>query len=75
VEQKLFVYGFNEKANRWEILDREFQKVKRKLRSSSPTSGSRIIEVIDGNFENRGELLLATGTTASTSASITPRTR
>jgi len=59
VEQKLFVYGFNEKANRWEILDREFQKVKRKLLQQLTNFGQPIIEVIDGNFENRGELLLA----------------
>ncbi|MFL5389264.1 MAG: SpoVR family protein, partial [Myxococcales bacterium] len=58
-EQKLFVYGFNEKANRWEILDREFQKVKRKLLQQLTNFGQPIIEVVDGNFENRGELLLA----------------
>jgi len=58
-EQKLFVYGFNEKANRWEILDREFQKVKKKLLQQLTNFGQPIIEVIDGNFENRGELLLA----------------
>src|SRR5438132_15598 len=27
VDQKLFTYAFNEKGNRWEIRDREFQKV------------------------------------------------
>jgi stage V sporulation protein R len=59
VEQKLFVYGFNEKGNRWEILDREFHKVKRKLLQQLTNFGQPIIEVVDGNFENRGELLLA----------------
>ena len=58
-EQKLFVYGFNEKGNRWEILDREFQKVKQKLLQQLTNFGQPIIEVVDGNFENRGELLLA----------------
>ena len=58
-EQKLFVYGFNEKANRWEILDREFQKVKKKLLQQLTNFGQPIIEVVDANFENRGELLLA----------------
>src|SRR3989442_1015215 len=58
-EQKLFVYGFNEKGNRWEILDREFQKVKRKLLQQLTNFGQPIIEVVEGNFENRGELLLA----------------
>jgi stage V sporulation protein R len=59
IEQKLFVYGFNEKGNRWEIVDREFQKVKRKLLQQLTNFGQPIIEVVDGNFENRGELLLA----------------
>lgn len=58
-EQKLFVYGFNDKGNRWEILDREFQKVKRKLLQQLTNFGQPIIEVVEGNFENRGELLLA----------------
>ena len=58
-EQKLFVYGFNEKGNRWEILDREFEKVKKKLLQQLTNFGQPIIEVVDGNFENRGELLLA----------------
>ena len=58
-EQKLFVYGFNEKGNRWEILDREFQKVKQKLLQQLTNFGQPIIEVVDGNFENRGELLLS----------------
>jgi len=59
MEQKLFVYGFNEKRNSWEILDREFRKVKNKLLSQLTNFGQPIIEVVDGNFENRGELLLA----------------
>src|SRR5260370_40653721 len=53
-EQKLFVYGFNEKGNRWEILDREFQKVKKKLLQQLTNFGQPIIEVVDGNLENRG---------------------
>jgi stage V sporulation protein R len=59
IEQKLFVYGFNEKRNSWEIVDREFRKVKNKLLAQLTNFGQPIIEVVDGNFENRGELLLA----------------
>lgn len=59
VEQKLFVYGFNEKGNRWEIMDREFRKVKDKLLQGLTNFGQPMIEVVDGNFENRAELLLA----------------
>jgi stage V sporulation protein R len=59
IEQKMFVYGFNEKRNSWEILDREFRKVKSKLLQQLTNFGQPIIEVVDGNFENRGEMLLA----------------
>ena len=59
LEQKLFVYGFNDKRNSWEILDREFRKVKNKLLQALTNFGQPVIEVVDGNHENRGELLLA----------------
>ena len=59
VEQQLFVYGFHEKRNQWEIMEREFRKVKNKLLGQLTNFGQPIIEVVDGNFENRGELLLA----------------
>jgi stage V sporulation protein R len=59
MEQKLFVYGFNEKRNVWEIIDREFKKVKEKLLHQLTNFGQPIIEVVDGNFENRAELCLA----------------
>ncbi len=59
IDQKLFVYGFNDKRNSWEILDREFRKVKDKLLLQLTNFGQPIIEVMDGNHENRSELLLA----------------
>ncbi len=59
VEQKLFVYGFNDKANHWEIVERAFREVKQKLLTQLTNFGQPIIEVMDGNFENRSELLLA----------------
>ena len=59
IEQKLFVYGFNEKRNVWEIVDREFKKIKAKLLHQLTNFGQPIIEVINGNFDNRAELLLA----------------
>jgi stage V sporulation protein R len=58
-EQQMFVYGFEEKRNQWEILDRDFRAVKEKLLRQLTNFGQPIIEVADGNFENRGELLLA----------------
>ena len=59
IEQKLFTYAYNEKGNRWEIREREFQKVKSKLLQQLTNFGQPIIEVVDGNHDNRGELLMA----------------
>jgi stage V sporulation protein R len=59
LDQKLFTYGYNEKHQRWEILEREFRKVKDKLLHMLTNFGQPIIAVDDGNYENRGELLLA----------------
>ena len=58
LEQKLFTYGYNEKHQRWEILEREFKKVKEKLLHMLTNFGQPLIAVEDGNFDNRGELLL-----------------
>jgi stage V sporulation protein R len=59
LDQQLFTYGFHEKRNQWEIMEREFRVVKEKLLHQLTNFGQPIIEVVDGNFENRGELLLA----------------
>jgi stage V sporulation protein R len=58
LEQKLFVFNYNEKGHRWEILTREFAKVKQRLLQQLTNFGQPIIEVVDANLENRGELLL-----------------
>ena len=59
IEQKLFVYGFNDKRNTWEIMTREFKAIKEKLLHQLTNFGQPIIEVVDGNYENRAEILLA----------------
>ncbi len=59
IEQKLFVFNFNDKKNTWEIATREFKKVKGKLLQSLTNFGQPVIDVIDANFENKGELVLA----------------
>ncbi len=59
LEQKFFTFGYNEKHQRWEIMEREFKKVKEKLLHMLTNFGQPIIQVEDGNYENRGELLLA----------------
>ncbi len=57
-EQKFFSFGFNERSGNWEIESREFKKVKMRLLSQLTNFGQPFILVVDGNFENRGELLL-----------------
>ncbi|HTP53019.1 MAG TPA: SpoVR family protein [Anaeromyxobacteraceae bacterium] len=57
-QQRLFGFGFSEKHQRWEIVTREFRKVKDKLLHQLTNFGQPLIVVEDGNFENRGELLL-----------------
>ncbi|WP_404800668.1 SpoVR family protein [Anaeromyxobacter paludicola] len=56
--QRLFTYGYSEKHQRWEVLERDFKKVKEKLLHMLTNFGQPTIAVEDGNFENRGELLL-----------------
>jgi stage V sporulation protein R len=58
VEQKLFTFGYNEKHQRWEVMERDFKKVKDKLLHMLTNFGQPVIAVEDGNHENRGELLL-----------------
>ncbi len=57
-EQKLFVFAHNERHERWEILTREFEKIKQKLLYQLTNSGQPFIYVVDANFQNRSELLL-----------------
>lgn len=57
-EQKLFTYGMNKKTGDWEIASREFEEIKTKMLSQLTNGGHPIIDVVDANFENRGELLL-----------------
>jgi len=59
IEQKLFAFNFNDKKNTWEIATREFKKVKDKLLQSLTNFGQPVIDVIDANYENRGELVLS----------------
>lgn len=56
--QKLYNYGFNRRTNQYEIIDRDYKKVKEKLLFSLTNRGQPFIYVTDGNFQNKGELLL-----------------
>jgi stage V sporulation protein R len=57
-DQKFYAFGFNERSGNWEIQSRELKKVKDQLLRSLTNRGQPFIYVEDGNWENRGELLL-----------------
>lgn len=57
-QHKMFVYAFNISADQYEIVTREFEKIKRQLLFQLTNIGSPIIHVVDGNYHQRGELLL-----------------
>ena len=57
-EQKLFTFAYNQSADQYEIASREFKKVKEKFLFQLTNFGHPIISVVDGNYKNRGELLL-----------------
>lgn len=55
---KLFVYAYNVSADQYEIASRAFDKIKKQLLFQLTNSGSPVIEAVDANFRNRGELVL-----------------
>ncbi|MBP1730118.1 MAG: hypothetical protein H6Q55_547 [Deltaproteobacteria bacterium] len=57
--RKLFVYAKEQARNVWVIENREFQNIKKALLDGLTNCGQPIIRVTDGNFNNRGELLLS----------------
>jgi stage V sporulation protein R len=58
IKNKLFVYKFNKRTNQFEIDTKDFKAIKAKLLFHMTNFGQPIIKVLDGNFENRGELLI-----------------
>lgn len=57
-EYKLFAFSYNPLSNRYEISDRDFDVVKKKLLLSLTNFGQPLISILDANFSNRGELKL-----------------
>ncbi len=57
-EHKMFSYAFQEQAGQYVIESREFDKIKQRLLFSLTNFGKPWIYVVDGNYRNRGELLL-----------------
>ena len=58
MEHGLFTFEWSDRNDRFEIQTREFKKVKEKLLQQLTNSGNPFIFVEDGNYKNRGELLL-----------------
>jgi stage V sporulation protein R len=59
VKNKMFVYKFNKQKQVFEVDTTDFKAVKAQLLFHMTNFGQPIIKVIDGNFENRNELLLS----------------
>jgi stage V sporulation protein R len=57
-EHMLFGYDWNDDIEVYEIATRDFKQIKEKLLFGATNHGRPFIFVADGNFENRGELLL-----------------
>ena len=58
VQNKLFVYKFNQSENRFEIDSSNFKAIKNQLLFMMTNFGQPIIWVENANFDNKGELLL-----------------
>jgi len=58
VEHKYFTYDFNKNNNTYEIVSREFKKIKEKFLFSLTNAGQPILAVTEGNYRNRGELYI-----------------
>jgi stage V sporulation protein R len=57
-EQKLFVSKDDDKTKKKTVSSREFNEVKQALLFQFTNGGRPVIELLDANFANRGELLL-----------------
>jgi stage V sporulation protein R len=57
-EHKMFAFAFQDQQDQYVIESREFQKIKQRLLFSLTNFGKPWIYVQDGNYRNRGELLL-----------------
>lgn len=57
-EHKMFSFNYNEQGQNYVIESREFAKIKQRLLFSLTNFGKPWIYVVDGNYKNRGELLL-----------------
>lgn len=57
-EHKLFIYAYNISSDQMELASREFDKIKKQFLFQLTNFGNPTINVVNGNYKNRGELLL-----------------
>ena len=58
VRNKMFVYKFNKRTGKFELDTKDFKAIKQKLLFQLTNFGQPIVSVTDGNYNNRGELML-----------------
>ncbi|MCB9072568.1 MAG: SpoVR family protein [Bdellovibrionaceae bacterium] len=58
VDNKMFVYRFNNRTGQYEVDTRNFPAIKKQLLFQLTNFGQPIITVENANYKNRGELLL-----------------
>jgi stage V sporulation protein R len=58
IRHKLFTFAWQEQAGQYYIASRDFDEIKQQLLFSLTNRGKPWIYVVDGNYRNRGELLL-----------------
>ena len=57
-DHRLFVYAYNLSSDQMEVASHEFEKIKKQFLFQLTNFGNPMIAVEDGNFRNRGELML-----------------
>jgi len=57
-EQLFYTYGWSKKSQDWEVQSRQYEQIKGTLMSMLTNAGNPMVDVVDGNYENRGEVLL-----------------
>jgi stage V sporulation protein R len=57
-EHRMFSFAFQDQTGQYVIESREFEKIKQRLLFGLTNFGQPWIYVVDGNYRNRGELLL-----------------
>ena len=58
-EQLFYTFGWNKRNDQWELQSRKYEEIKGQLLTMLTNGGNPFISVTDGNFDNRGELLLS----------------